>query len=183
MTTATSEGAFSPQKRALPWWVTLIQGIALVILGILLLSNPARTTVIVVQVLGLYWLVSGIMSLVGIFIDHSAWGWKLFSGILGIIAGIVVLNHPLWSPVIIGATLIIVLGIQAIISGILGVILGIQGGGWGTLILGVVGIIIGIILLANVWVSAFSLPWVLGIFGLIGGVMAIVAAFRQRGSV
>jgi uncharacterized membrane protein HdeD (DUF308 family) len=180
MTTVASEGAFSPQKRALPWWFTLIQGIALLILGILLLANPARTSVIVVQVLGLYWLVSGIMSLVSIFIDHSAWGWKLIGGLLGIAAGIIVLNHPLWSPVVIGATIIIILGIQAIISGIMNIILGIQGGGWGVLLLGVVGIIIGIILLANVWVSAFSLPWVLGIFAIIGGIAAIVAAFKFR---
>lgn len=180
MTTTTAESAFSTQKRALPWWLTLIQGIALVVLGFLLLANPAKTSVVVVQALGLYWLITGIMSLVGIFIDHSAWGWKLIAGILGVIAGLVVLNHPLWSPLVIGATISIILGFQGIIIGIMNIILGVQGGGLGVLLLGVVSIIIGVILLANVWVTTLSLPWVLGVFALVGGIGAIFAAFKQR---
>lgn len=180
MTTTTADSAFSAQKRALPWWLTLIQGIALVILGLLFLANPAKTSVIVIQTLGLYWLVTGMMSLVGIFIDHSAWGWKLIAGILGILAGLAVLNHPLWSPLVVGSTIVIIMGVQAIIAGIVNILLGIQGGGLGVLLLGVISIIIGVILLANVLVSALSLPWVLGVFALVGGIGAIFAAFRQR---
>jgi len=43
----------------------------------------------------LYWFVQGIFVLVGMFLARSAWGWKLFMGVLGIVAGIVVMRHPI----------------------------------------------------------------------------------------
>jgi uncharacterized membrane protein HdeD (DUF308 family) len=170
----------SAEERDLPWWLVLIEGIALIILGLLLLSKPGMTSVIVVQVLGIYWLIVGIFRIIGIFIDRTAWGWKLFAGILGIIAGIIVIQHPLWSTAIVGGTLIILLGIFGIIIGAVSVYQAFKGAGWSTGILGAVSIILGIVLLANRWLFTFSLPWTLGILSIIGGIAAIVAAFRLK---
>jgi uncharacterized membrane protein HdeD (DUF308 family) len=167
-------------ERDLPWWLVLIEGIALIIMGIFLLSKPGMTTLIVVQFLGIYWFVVGIFRIISIFIDSSLWGWKLFAGVLGILAGIVVVRHPLWSSAIVGLTLIIVLGIQGIIVGLIGVFQAFKGAGWTAGILGAVSAILGVVLLLNAWVFTFSLPWVLGILALIGGIAAIVAAFRLK---
>lgn len=52
-----------------------------------------------------------------IFIDSSNWGWKLFAGILGIVAGIIILQHPLWSVLLVPATLVVLLGITGILIG------------------------------------------------------------------
>ena len=137
------------ETRRIPWWLLLIEGIALVILGLLWLSNPATTTIIFIQVLGIYWLIAGIFKLISIFLDHSMWGWKLVAGILGIIAGIIILQHPLWSTVVVGATLIIILGIQGIVFGGIGIYQAFKGAGWGTGILGVISIILGILLMGG----------------------------------
>jgi uncharacterized membrane protein HdeD (DUF308 family) len=179
MTTATANKYVAAQRTS-PWWLVLIEGIALLIIGVLFLINPAQTTVIATMVLGIYWLVQGVLSIVSIFINSSGWLWKLIMGILGIIAGIIILQHPLLSPLVVGATLVIVLGIQGIFMGILQIILALQGGGWGLAILGVISIIIGGILLFNVWVATISLPLVIGIFAIIGGILAIIQAFRER---
>lgn len=164
----------------MPWWLVLLEGIALLIIGFLLLTNPAQTSISVVRILGLYWLISGIFQIISIFLDHTAWGWKLFAGILGIIAGIIVLDNPIWSPLVVGSVLIIILGIQGIVYGAVGVFQAFKGAGWGAAILGAISILFGIILLSNIWIATFSLPWVLGIFGIVGGIMAIVSAFRLR---
>ena len=177
MTATTAEQAEGTQ---VPWWLVLIEGIALIILGLLLLANPAQTSVIVIQVLGIYWLIVGIIKIVSIFIDSSMWGWKLFAGIVGILAGILILQHPLYAPLLVGAALVIILGIQGIIMGIVGLIQAFQGGGWGVGILGVVSVLIGILLLANIWLFTFSLPWVIGILAIVGGIIAIIAAFRVK---
>jgi uncharacterized membrane protein HdeD (DUF308 family) len=108
------------------------------------------------------------------------WGWKLVGGLIGILAGLAVLEHPLWSPLIIGATLIILLGIEGIIYGGLGLFQAFRGAGWGAGIIGIISILFGIILLANVWVAAFSLPFILGLFAIVGGIVSIVMAFRLR---
>ena len=175
----TTETAFS-QESSVPWWLILIEGIAAVIIGILLLVEPRMTTAVLVQVLGIYWFITGILSIVGIFVDNSAWGWKLLIGILGIIAGILILQHPLWSTLLIPATIIIVLGIEGLIIGVINIVRAFQGAGWGTGILGGLSIIFGLILLANAFVASFALPIVLGIFAIVGGILAVIAAFRMK---
>ncbi len=164
----------------IPWWLVLIEGICLLILGLLLLSKPAMTSIILVQIIGIYWFIAGIFKIIGIFIDSTAWGWKLFAGILGIVAGIMVIRHPLWAPAVAGSALIIILGIEGIIIGAIGVYQAIKGAGWAAGILGVITLLIGILLLANVWLFTFSLPWTIGILCIVGGILAIILAFRVK---
>lgn len=169
------------RKVLVPWWLILIEGVALVILGILFLTNPAATAVTVVTVLGLYWLISGVLGIIGIFLNHHNWFWKLLLGVLGIVAGILILQHPISSTLVVGASLTLWLGIIGIVMGVMNIIRGIMGEGWGVLILGVVSIIIGAVLLANFWGVTISLPWTLGILAIIGGLVAIWDSFRARG--
>jgi uncharacterized membrane protein HdeD (DUF308 family) len=168
-------------RFVLPWWVVLLEGIAIVVIGILLLVSPGMTTLVLVQLLGLYWLIAGIFQIAAIFVDSSQWGWKLFLGILGIVAGLIILRHPLWSALLVPGTIVFILGIWGIIIGIVKLIQSFQGGGWGIGILGILSIIIGVLLLGNVWIATFSLPIVLGIFAIVGGVLALMAAFRLKG--
>jgi uncharacterized membrane protein HdeD (DUF308 family) len=164
----------------LPWWLVLIEGIAVLILGLLMLSEPTMTSVLVVQFLGLYWFVAGIFKIVSLLVDRTLWGWRLFAGILGILAGIAVIQHPLWSTTLVGNTLIILLGFQGIFFGLVGLLAAFQGGGWAAGILGGVSILFGIVLLGNVWVATFTLPLVYGILAAGGGIATIIAAFRLR---
>jgi uncharacterized membrane protein HdeD (DUF308 family)/predicted flap endonuclease-1-like 5' DNA nuclease len=166
--------------RTTPWWLILIEGIALIIVGLLLLSQPGMTSVVIVQVLGIYWLIMGIIRIVSIFIDSHQWGWKLFAGVLGIIAGIIVIRHPLWSTVLVANTVIIVLGLTGIVIGAISLYQAFKGAGWGTGILGVISILLGLALLANAWLLSFSLPLTMGILAIVGGIAAIFGAFRVR---
>jgi uncharacterized membrane protein HdeD (DUF308 family) len=160
--------------------MVLLEGIAVLIMGLMLLSAPAQTTIITVQILGFYWLIAGVLKMVSIFVDRTMWGWKLFAGILGIFAGIVIIQHPIWSPLVVGSTIIIILGFQGILYGVVGVIQAFRGAGWGAGIMGAISILFGILLLVNVWVATFSLPWVLGILAVVGGIIGIIGAFRLR---
>jgi uncharacterized membrane protein HdeD (DUF308 family) len=178
MSDYTIDEAFGESR--LPWWFLLVEGIVAIIVGILLLMNPYKMSVLLVQVLAIYWLIKGIVSLVSIFVDHSAWGWKLFIGIVGIIAGYVLIKHPIGGTAVAAQAFIIVLGIQGIVIGIVELVQAFQGGGWGVGILGALTTIIGIWLLSNAWASARILPWVLGILAIIGGIVAIIYAARFK---
>ena len=164
----------------LPWWLVLLEGITGVIIGALLLISPGQTTLVLVQFLGIYWLISGIFSVVGIFIDSSMWGWKLFAGILGVVAGIVILQNPLWSTFLVPTVLVIVLGIEGIIFGVIYLIMAFKGAGWGAGILGALSVILGFMLLMRPYLAGIALPWVFGIFAVVFGVIAIVQAFRMK---
>ena len=163
-----------------PWWLVLLEGIAAAIIGLFLLTAPGATLFVLVQVLGIFWLVGGLFRTVSIFIDTSLWGWKLVGGVLGILAGIVVLQHPLWSSMLVPAIYLIILGIQGLISGGVSLVLAFSGGGWGAGILGALSIIFGLVLLFNVWIGVAILPFILGAVGIVGGGLAIAVAFAMR---
>ena len=176
------EDAMTFETRQYPWWLLLMGGILNIIVGILLLVNPAKTTIAFVWVLGLYWLVQGILTLVAMFLDHSAWGWKLFMGILGILAGIVVMRHPIASAVVLPAIFVLLLGIQGVIVGGISLVLAFKGGGWGAGLLGAVSIVFGIILILNYanLATVLTFIWIVGIFAIAGGIVQIYHAFQQR---
>jgi uncharacterized membrane protein HdeD (DUF308 family) len=177
---ATTAAAFDQQKRAMPWWLVLIQGILLVVIGILLFTNTGATALVLAQILAIYWLISGVLELVSIFIDRSAWGLKLIGGIIGIWAGLFIINNPIGGTLAFGFAVVIILGIQALLLGITNIIQAFRGAGWGIGLLGVINIIFGIILLSNSMIAVATLPWVLGGFAIVGGIASIVFAFRLK---
>jgi uncharacterized membrane protein HdeD (DUF308 family) len=51
---------------------------------------------------------------------------------------------------------------------------------WGAVILGIIGIILGIIILSNTLVTAILLPYIMGAFAIIAGIVAIIGSFMLR---
>lgn len=163
------------------WWIFLLEGIAAILFGILLLTAPAATLVALSVFLGLYLLFIGVLELVRVFVDPGVpWYWSLLIGVLGIIAGIVVLQHPLVTALAIPTAVVVYLGVLAIIMGVVGIIGGFSGGGFGSFLLGLASLIIGILLLGSPLTSAIAVPFVFGIILLVEGVLLIVWALRVR---
>lgn len=175
-----SEAINPPRVKLVPWWLVLIEGILLIIIGIFLLTRPIATWTSLVWVIGLYWLISGIFNIIKIFFDRSMWGWKLFAGIVGIIAGYFLITTPFGGTIAFTAAVVLLLGLFGIFIGIVNLIQAFKGAGWGTGILGVVSIILGFIILSNQQAFILSLPWAVGILAILGGVIAIFNAFRLR---
>jgi uncharacterized membrane protein HdeD (DUF308 family) len=166
--------------ESLPWWLVLVEGILAAFLGLLLLVAPGATLFFLVQVLGLYLFIAGIFRIIGIFVDSSYWGWKLLAGVLCIIAGVLVLRHPLWSGALVPTVVVFYIGFLSIFEGGIGIFLAFRGGGWGIGVLGALGILFGFILVINPLIGVAALPFVLGVFMLVGGIGAVVQAFRMR---
>jgi uncharacterized membrane protein HdeD (DUF308 family) len=181
MTTADLTTTRAGEGSSNEWWLVLLQGIASLLIGILLITDPTTTLVTLVVFLGVYWFISGIFDLVRIFLDHTNWGWRLFSGILGILAGLIIIRHPLWASILVPATLVWVLGIMGIIIGAVSLFLGFQGGGWGTAIMGVISIIFGILLLvASPLVTVPVLVYLAAGWAIVAGIIEIIFSFRLR---
>ena len=177
MTTAANAGG---GETTFPWWLVLLEGIFAAIFGILLLIAPGASLIFLVQLLGFYLFLGGIFRLVSIFTDSSSWGWKLVGGLLGIIAGIVVLQHPILSTFIVPTYIVYIIGFIAIAEGVFELIAAFQGSGWGLGILGILRILFGIILTFNPLLGVIALPFVLGAFMLVGGIFAVAASLRTR---
>src|SRR3954465_1482944 len=141
MATTTMDSAVAMDTPRHPWWLTLIQGISALVIGGILLWSPAKDKVdawqLLVALLGIYWLVLGVLDIVRIFQDSTGWGWKLFMGFLSILAGGYILAYPIASALALPQILVLVLGIWGLMYGIMMIFMGFRGAGWGATILGV----------------------------------------------
>ena len=170
----------SGRDGALPWWLVLVEGVVVTLLGLVLLVAPGASLVFLVELLGIYLLIAGIFRIIGIFLDASSWGWKLAAGILCLVAGLAILTNPLWSTTLASTWLVILVGFLAMLQGAAGLIVALQGGGWGMGALSVLGILLGLFLVINPLIGVVTLTFILAIFMLMGGVGAVVQAFRMR---
>jgi uncharacterized membrane protein HdeD (DUF308 family) len=143
-------------------------------------SGSTTLTTALVLLLGIYLFIAGIFRIIAIFLDSSSWGWKLAAGILCLIAGVAILSDPLWSTTLASTWLVILVGFLAMLQGAAGLVVAFQGGGWGMGVLSVLGILFGLFLVINPLIGVATLTFILAIFMLIGGVGAVVQAFRMR---
>jgi uncharacterized membrane protein HdeD (DUF308 family) len=172
--------ALLPQKSSI-WWVFLLQGFAGIILGLMLVTEPGATIAALTTVLGFYWLMTGLLGLVQVFVDRSTpWIWSLLSGLVGILAGLFVLRHPLVAALTVPTVIVIILGFQGLVMGVLQIIGGFKGGGIGPFILGAINVLVGILLLGSPIAAALAVPIVFGALLLIQGAGLVILAFRVR---
>jgi uncharacterized membrane protein HdeD (DUF308 family) len=163
------------------WWVFLLEGIASIVVGILLLTLPAQTLAAIALFLGFYWLFVGVLELVRVFTDSSVpWFWSLLIGVLCVIAGIIVLKHPLFAAIVLPTALVVWLGVLGLVIGVFAVIGAFTGGGIGSFIFGVINLLIGLLLLGSPVAAALAVPLVFGILLLIQGVALIIWGFKVK---
>lgn len=175
-----SDVTLVPQKSDI-WWVFLLQGFAGIIIGLMLVTEPGATLVALTTVLGFYWLITGVLALVQVFVDRATpWVWSLLAGLVGILAGLFVLRHPLVAALTVPTVLVIILGIQGLVIGAVQIIGGFKGGGIGPFILGAINLLVGILLLGSPLAAALAVPLVFGVLLLIQGAGLMILAFRVR---
>ena len=170
---------YSQQDHSMNY-VMLFGGIASLVFGLLLFTQTTAALAIIMLLIGLMWFIQGIFNLLSIFIDKAEWGWKLFGGVIGIAAGLLVLKNPIESTAVVPAVVAWLMGLFGLIIGISGLIDAFKGGGWGAGVFGVVAILIGLLFLFNSMVSGQVLVWILALLLVIQGVVGIFYAFKYR---
>jgi uncharacterized membrane protein HdeD (DUF308 family) len=176
----TTDAVPSQAQQVTPWWLLLLQGLAALLLGILMLTAPGATTLVLIGFLGWYWLIGGVLGIVGIFVDSRQWAWKLLAGVLGILAGVAVLNHPGWSAFLVETWLVWLMGVLGLAIGASMLVRAFQGGGLGAGILGAVSIVLALLLILRPFVAVVTVPLVFAMFAIVGGIACIIVAFTTR---
>lgn len=111
--------AFSASEQHRVWSVIL--GILAIFLGVLVLRNIWTTVAVLAVVVGVYWIIAGIIDFV-MAVGYSSYpsrGFTIFMGIIQVIAGIVVVSWPTESL----TALTWLLGIWFVILGVLGIVM------------------------------------------------------------
>jgi uncharacterized membrane protein HdeD (DUF308 family) len=162
-----------------PWWLVLLEGLAALIIGIYLITSPIVSTILLVSILGWYWLIVGIFTIVSIFMDKTDWIWRAITGILGILAGIVVISHPFFSAILVPTMVVTLVGILAIAFGLVRLFWAMKEG-WGAALAGVLNILLGLLILSHPLVSIVTLVYLIAILGIVGGIATIYLAIKMR---
>jgi len=171
----------TPANPGYLWWLALLRGISLLIIGALLFTATGVTLFMLVTLLGVYWLIGGIFDLVEMFLDRTQWGWRLLTGVIGIVAGLAIVRHPLWAAIMVPTTLAWLLGAFRIAIGVITLMRAAGGAGSSAAITGAINLLLGVILLLSPRFSALVLVvYAAATWAIVGGVASIVWAFRLR---
>ena len=73
-----------------------IIGVLSIIVGFALLRTPFQSVEVFIFVLGIFWLVQGVMTFVAAFSQKQGRNLRIFMGLLGILAGIIILTYPIF---------------------------------------------------------------------------------------
>jgi len=161
-------------------YILLFGGIISLLFGILLFTQPTATLALIMLLVGLSWFIQGIVTLASVFIDKADWGWKLFGGIIGLAAGLLVLRNPVESTVAIPAIYAILLGIFGVLIGLAALIAGFQGEGWGVGIFGAFSLLIGLAMMFNSVLGGAVLIWLTALLLVIQGAIGVFWSFSRR---
>jgi len=159
-------------------YALLFGGIASLIFGLLLLTQTAAALSVIMLLIGLLWFIQGIAAILGIFIDKTEWGWKLFFGVIGMAAGWLVFKYPLAGGVAIPAVVALLFGVMGVIMGVGGLIDAFKGSGWGVGIISAIALVIGLLFIFNSVVSGQLLVFLFAILLLIQGGVSLYYAFK-----
>ena len=169
------------------WWLPLLRGVMLIILGAYALVRPGMTVATFVQVFGFFLVFDGILAVIaGITGQVPSRGWTIARGVLAVIVGLIVMANPVLVAGFAAVTFVYVLGFSSILNGVIEIFAAIrdrkeiEGEGW-LIVGGVISVLFGILLLWSPIAFAGFLVRVMGAVAIIGGIASILFAFRLRG--
>jgi uncharacterized membrane protein HdeD (DUF308 family) len=167
------------------WVIFLLEGIVLIVLGLMAVALPMLATLAVAILIGWLLLVSGAVGLVTSIWMRRASGflWSLLSAILGVAAGIVLL----WWPLSGALSLTVILTAFLTIEGIFSIMYALEhkrdlSGRWGMMLLsGIVDLILAaMIFLGLPATAAWAIGLLLGINLIFGGSTLAAMALHAR---
>jgi uncharacterized membrane protein HdeD (DUF308 family) len=149
------------------WVLFLIQGIIMIVLGVVAIGEPMVASVAVVLFAGWLFLFSGVVGLAGVFTARHVPGfwWSLASALLGIVIGIYLIWRPLAGVLTLTLAVAIYFGAQGICQIIAAIAQRSMLRSWGWVVFGgLVNIVLAVMIIAG-WPD--TAEWTLGLlFGI-----------------
>jgi uncharacterized membrane protein HdeD (DUF308 family) len=157
-----------------------IRGVIAILFGLLALFWPSVTILALALLFGAYALVDGVGMVFDAFRGERTGGQRaayLIGGLLGVAAGAVTL---FW-PGITALVLVILVGVWAVVTGILDIVAATQlRGAWLLILVGVLSLLAGVLILFRPDAGAIVIAQVIGIYAIISGVLMLMELYRIR---
>jgi uncharacterized membrane protein HdeD (DUF308 family) len=185
MSDLTAADVSSALRRT--WWLPVLRGVVLLVLGLLMLVQPLWSVTALVWIFGIFALLDGIVAIVQWFANRKdpGSGWFLLSGLVGVAIGVVVV---VWTPET-AQILFYLIAAWVLLLGVLGIIAAValfraRDVGWHwVLTFGLVNTLFGLLLLTHPQESVKVVVVLLGLLAFVGGVVLIVSGFATKQAV
>ena len=166
------------------WWLPVLRGVVLLILGMLMLVQPLWSVTALVWIFGIFAILDGLIAIAQWFANRKepGSGWFLLSGVIGLAIGVIVV---VWTPETAQVLFYLIAG-WVLILGILGIIAAVvlyraRDFGWyWVLTFGLVNFLFGLLLLTHPQTVVKVVVVLLGLFAFVGGVVLVVSGFATK---
>jgi uncharacterized membrane protein HdeD (DUF308 family) len=175
-----------PERRA-AFWITLARSVLALALGLALVLQPDKTRPFLVNFIGVFWLAGGIMSLRWGASGERARRTSIVVGIVGIVAGALILGRFLMIQLVGEAPMVLLLGAVVVLTGLIHVFEGFRTGpgherqrSWTSTLLGAFEIVLGLVVL--MWRDDFGPIFytLVIIWAFMAALVLLRQALRQR---
>lgn len=164
------------------WWLMVLLGVITLGVGIFFVASPHETLSTFTVIAGIVLLIDGALAvLASIFGKGDGRGLLAIVGVLGLIAGLLLIKHPFNALIV----FVLLFGIWILAAGIVRFILAFSDkeARGANLILATIDTIAGIAILAWPDLSLSTLAVIIGIVLIIRGIADIYAGFVIRGAI
>ncbi len=174
------------------WRAFIFRGVVALIIAVLAWMMPAEAVLTLTIVFGAFAFVDGVFGLWAGYRNIRAgerWGWLVFSGLLGIATGLVVLIAPLVASFVLTVFLWTMIAFWSVASGVMEILAAIRlrkeiEGEWLLMLSGAISVFLGVavsyFLMAYPVDSLLALGWVLAIYATVFGVTMILLGIKLR---
>jgi uncharacterized membrane protein HdeD (DUF308 family) len=175
------------------FWIMLIRGMLAVTLGVTLLFWPDKARPMLVNFMGMFWLVSGIVSLRWGVHGERARGLSLLAGAAGLLAGVGMLSRRFTQGMVGEDVLLSVIGLIILLTGVMHIVGGFRTGpevrhlfsanrqwSWTAFLLGLFEMILGLILVVEPMNRGPAVYSAASVWALVGGAILLGDALRIR---
>lgn len=166
------------------WWLPVLRGVLMIVLGLLLLVEPLGTLVALVWVFGVFAVVDGAVVLLQALLARGrpGFGWLIAEGLVSIGFGALIM---LW-PDVTALVLFYLLALWVLVLGVTAVIVAVtqyraRDLAWsGTLVFGLIAFLFGLLLAIKPQGTVDVILTVYGLFAFVAGVVMLVSGFATR---
>jgi uncharacterized membrane protein HdeD (DUF308 family) len=163
-------------------WLIGLRGVLAVLFGVLAFIWPGITAVALVFMFAAYAILDGILTIAAAVrnrAENDRWWLGLLEGIVDIAAGVVAFLFPGLAAI----TLVFVIAIWAIVTGVLEIAAAIRlrkeiTNEWALGLTGLVSVILGVIMVLNPSAGLVGMVWVIASYAIIFGILMLVLAFN-----
>ncbi len=162
------------------------QGVLTVLFGIAALFWPGLTAALFIGLFGVFALVWGLILVVSSFLGigrKNLWWLETILAVLLVGLGVYLLRNP----EVTGAVIILLVGFTLVAKGVTDIIMGlfskdreVTDHRWIYVIGGVLGLVLGVVVLAHPVATGLVFIWALGLYAVLYGALNIALAFRIR---